>query len=237
MTTSAAGRVHPQVWILAGVAVLVLLVPPVRHTLGHGLALLATGQLGQFQQFLRSLGAWAPAVSIALMTAEALLVPVPITIIMVANGLVFGLWPGMLVSLTGGLTGALAAYGVGRWLGRALVERLLPPASLAAADRLMAKYGSWAVVLERWIPGIPGDPMSYASGLTRLPALKFLALTTLGLVPANLVTAFVGTEVAGDIPLLYWIGGWAVAIGGWLSWRAVANARNARASTPPGAHP
>ncbi len=171
------------------------------------------------------------------MTAEALLVPVPITIIMVANGLVFGLWPGMVVSLIGGLTGAIAAYAIGRWLGRALVERLLPSASLAAADRLMARYGSWAVVLERWIPGIPGDPMSYLSGLTRLPPLTFLALTTIGLVPANLVTAFVGTEVAGDIPIVYWIGGWTVALATWLIWRAVANARSARASTRPAARP
>lgn len=202
--------------LLIAAAALVVAIPPVRHTLGRGLGLLATGQLGQFQQYLLSLGAWAPAASIVLMTAEALLVPVPITIVMVANGLVFGLWPGMLVSLAGGLTGALAAYTIGRWLGRALVERMLPAASLAAADRLMSKYGSWAVVLERWIPGVPGDPMSYASGLTEMPAAKFLLLTTIGLIPANLVTAFVGTSVGGDIPLKYWIGGWTLAIVLWL---------------------
>ena len=226
-----------QALFLLGAALLVVVIPPVRHTLGHGLALLASGQLGQFQQYLQSLGAWAPATSIALMTAEALLVPVPVTIIMVANGLVFGLWPGMLVSLVGGLSGALAAYAIGRWLGRALVERILPAPSLRAADRLMAKYGAWAVVLERWIPGVPGDPVSYASGLTRMNAPKFVTLTTVGLVPANLVTALVGTEIGGDVPLLYWIGGWALAITVWLTWRAVANARSAGASRPPGSRP
>jgi len=233
--SAGQGRLQALLLVLAGV--IVLAIPPVRHTLGHGLALLASGQLGQFQQYLRSLGAWAPAVSIGLMTAEALLVPVPITVIMVANGLVFGLWPGMLVSLTGALSGALAAYAIGRWLGRALVERILPAASLRAADRLMAKYGRWAVVLERWIPGVPGDPMSYAAGLTRMNALTFVGLTTVGLVPANLVTAFVGTQVAGDIPLGYWIGGWAIALAAWLTWRAVANARSAGASTRPESRP
>lgn len=210
-----------QVVVLLGAAALAFAIPPVRQTLGRGLALLATGQLGQFQQYLLSLGAWAPAASIVLMTAEALLVPVPITIVMVANGLVFGLWPGMLISLAGGLTGALAAYAIGRWLGRALVERMLPAASLAAADRLMTKYGSWAVVLERWIPGVPGDPMSYASGVTQMPAAKFVLLTTVGLIPANLVTAFVGTSVGGDIPLKYWIGGWGIVIAVWLIVRRI----------------
>jgi uncharacterized membrane protein YdjX (TVP38/TMEM64 family) len=219
MTTGSTGRVRVQTLLLLGAALLVVAIPPVRHTLGHGLALLASGQLGQFQQYLHSLGAWAPATSIALMTAEALLVPVPVTIIMVANGLVFGLWPGMLVSLAGGLTGGLAAYVIARWLGRALVERILPASSLGAADRLMAKYGGWAVVLERWIPGVPGDPVSYAAGLTRMPAVKFVVLTTIGLVPANLVTAFLGTQVPGDVPITYWIGGWTIVVAGWLWYR------------------
>ena len=233
MSRASSGQIRVQVVLLLGAAALTLVVPPIRHTLGHGLALLASGQLGQFQQYLLSLGAWAPTVSIALMTAEALLVPVPITIVMVANGLVFGLWPGMLISLAGGLTGAIAAYAIGRWLGRGLVERMLPPASLAAADRLMTKYGPWAVVLERWIPGVPGDPMSYASGLTEMPALRFVALTTIGLIPANLVTAFVGTSVGGDIPLKYWIAGWAIVIVVWLVVRSLRH--RASVSQDPGA--
>jgi uncharacterized membrane protein YdjX (TVP38/TMEM64 family) len=219
MVTGPTGRVQTHLLLLVGAAALIVAIPPVRHTLGHGLALLATGELGRFQQYLLSLGGWAPATSIALMTAQALLVPVPVTIIMVANGLVFGLWPGMLVSLAGGLTGGLAAYAIGRWLGRALVERILPAASLRAADRLMAKYGAWAVVIGRWIPGVPADPVSYASGLTRMPAVKFTALTTIGLVPATIATAFLGTEVAGDVPIAYWIGGWTIFVAGWLIYR------------------
>jgi hypothetical protein len=52
-----------------------------------------------------------------------------------------------------------------------------------------------------------------------MPAVKFVALTTLGLVPANLATAFLGTQVAGDIPLTYWLGGWAVVVAIWLIFR------------------
>jgi uncharacterized membrane protein YdjX (TVP38/TMEM64 family) len=207
-----------QIVAIVAIGLAIVLIPPIRDSLGHGLALLATGQLGQFQEYLLSLGPWAPLASIALMTTQALLIPVPITIVMVANGLVFGLWMGMLVSLAGGLMGGFAAYSIGRWLGRALVEKLLPAGALAAADRLMAKYGGWAVVLERWIPGVPGDPVSYASGLTRMPLWKFLGLTMIGLVPANIVTAYVGTEVAGDIPIKWWLLFWGVVIGLWAAY-------------------
>ncbi|MGE5243085.1 MAG: TVP38/TMEM64 family protein [Betaproteobacteria bacterium] len=215
--------------LLALAAIVVIVVSPVRHTLGRGIALLATGQLAQFQQFLLTLGAWAPAASIGLMIVEALAIPVPVTIIMVANGLVFGVWGGLLVSAAGGLAGAIAAYVIGRSVGRALLERFVSASSLAAADRLMARYGRWAIVIERWIPGIPGDPVSYVAGITRLPAPAFVGLTLAGLLPANLVAAYLGSRIGGDVPLRYWLPGLALAVAAWVAWR-MRNRITARAS-------
>jgi uncharacterized membrane protein YdjX (TVP38/TMEM64 family) len=137
---------------------------------------------------------------------------------MVANGLVFGVWPGALVSLVGGLLGAAAAYTIGRALGRTVLERWMPKASLDAADRVSQRYGAWAVVLERWVPGVPGDPMSYAAGFTRMPVLPFLGWTMVGLVPGNIVTAYAGSEIPGDVPLQYWLSGIAIVLAVWLGW-------------------
>ena len=159
--------------------------------------------------------------SVGAMVAEALVVPVPVAVIMLANGLVFGLWRGALISLAGGLIGALAAYGIGRLLGRTVLERALPAAGLRMADALMAKYGRWALVLNRWIPGVPGDPVSYAAGITKVPARLFLALTVVGLVPANLITAYLGSQAAGDVPRRYWISGLLLVgsvLVGWTLW-------------------
>jgi uncharacterized membrane protein YdjX (TVP38/TMEM64 family) len=208
----------PHLLIALGLG-LVAAIPAARHALGRGMVLLATGQLAQFQQHLLSLGPWAPIVSVTLLVADALIVPLPATIILVANGLVFGVWMGTLVSLVGGLAGGIAAYAIGRYFGRELLEHFVSRKSLDHGDRIMAKYGAWAVILERWVPGIPGDPMSYAAGITRMPFLKFLALTTIGLVPANLVAAFVGVEVAGDVPVLYWFAGWGLVALAWIVWR------------------
>ena len=209
----------------AAAAIALVAATPVGPTLAHGLFLLASGQLAQFQQYLQSLGPWAPAASIGLMVAEALAIPVPATIIMVANGLAFGTWRGALVSVVGGLAGALAAYAIGRWVGRALLERFVPASGIRWADGLMTRYGSWAIVLERWIPGVPGDPISYVAGLTRVPALSFLALTMIGLLPANVATAYLGSEIAGDVPLRYWASGLLLAGAVWL-WR-IARRRHA----------
>ena len=57
--------------------VLVVATPGVRATLGRAISLLATGQLAQFRQYLQSFGKWAPVLSIGLMLAEAIAMPVP----------------------------------------------------------------------------------------------------------------------------------------------------------------
>src|SRR6202022_1967396 len=126
------------------------LVPIVRHTLYRGLYLLAMGHLGQFHEFLLSLGPWAPIVSTLLMISQSVAVPIPVTLLMVANGLVFGVWHGMLISFTGGVIGAVFAFYLGRRLGRKVVERFVPCPALDAADQLMARRGGWAMVIGRW---------------------------------------------------------------------------------------
>jgi uncharacterized membrane protein YdjX (TVP38/TMEM64 family) len=122
------------------------------------------------------------------------------------------------VSVAGGLAGALTAYAIGRWVGRRLLEHVVPASSFRWADGLMTRYGNWAIVLERWIPGVPGDPISYVAGLTRVPVLPFLALTMVGLVPANLAVAFLGSQIASDVPMRYWVSGLLLAGTIWLGW-------------------
>jgi uncharacterized membrane protein YdjX (TVP38/TMEM64 family) len=207
--------------LVVSMGVLIALIPAVRATLFRGIYLLATGHLAPIQQYLLSLGAWGPIVSGVLMVIEAIAVPVPVTLLMVANGVVFGAWHGMLISFVGGLTGAIGAYLIGRHLGRTAVERLVPKASLQAVDRFMAARGGWAVVIARWIPGVPCDPIGYAAGITRMPFWSFLLLTILGLLPANFATAFLGAEAAGHMTLAYWLAGLLLAVAVWLGWRLV----------------
>ena len=197
------------------------LIPEVRRTAYRGLYLLAIGHLAQFHDFLRGLGPWAPLVSTILMVSQSIAIPIPVTLLMVANGLAFGLWRGMLLSFIGGFLGALAAYYLGRRFGRKLAEGLIPCTVLDAADRLMARRGRWAMVIGRWVPGIPCDPLSYVAGITRIPLWTFVWVTIVGLLPANLVTAFLGSEATSDLRTGYWVGALVLVAAVWAGWRFV----------------
>jgi uncharacterized membrane protein YdjX (TVP38/TMEM64 family) len=217
--------------LAVGIVIAVVAIPPVRSTFTRGLMLLVSGHLGKFQEYLRGLGVWGPTVSIILMIASSIAVPVPVTVLMIANGLVFGVWTGMLVSFIGGLGGAVSTYVIGRHLGRDAVSRLLSSSNLEAADRAMHRRGSWAIVIGRWIPGIPCDPISYVAGITRTPIVRFVLLTVLGLLPANLVTAFVGAEAATDVQLQYWIFGILIGISVLFVWALIHRQRKRRLVT------
>jgi uncharacterized membrane protein YdjX (TVP38/TMEM64 family) len=193
---------------------------------------LAAGQFAQFQHHLQALGPWGPVLSIALLVAGAFAVPIPVTIIMVADGLVFGTRVGTLISFVGGLLGALSAYLVGRHFSRAVMERILPAMGAQVSAGSTVPFVRWALVLWHWMPGMPCNPMSYAAGCTRMPISSFLFFTTVGLLPACAVTAFLGVRAAGDMPAQYWLPGLLIVGAGWVGWR-VFGRRNASPENPP----
>ena len=86
------------------------LIPLVRRTLYRGLYLLATGHLSQFRDLLLSLGPWAAAVSTLLMISQSVAIPVPVTLLMVANGLVSASGTGCSSRLLEGLSGRLSPF-------------------------------------------------------------------------------------------------------------------------------
>jgi uncharacterized membrane protein YdjX (TVP38/TMEM64 family) len=151
--------------LLVAAGFLVVAMVPLRQVIVPAFYELAAGQFAQFQHHLQSLGPWGPVFSVALLIAGAIGVPVPVTIIMVADGLIYGTQAGTLISLVGGLLGAVTAYFLGRHFSvasLAVLERFLPGMSARISAGPTKPVMGWGVVLWHWIPGLPCNPMSYA---------------------------------------------------------------------------
>ena len=99
---------------------------------------------------MRAAGAAAAFLGLGLLTADVVL-PVPASVVMVAHGALFGLVPGAAVSMLGGVSATLVGFALGR-RGRGIVERVTTPAARARADRLLTRWGPWAVVSTRAVP-------------------------------------------------------------------------------------
>jgi uncharacterized membrane protein YdjX (TVP38/TMEM64 family) len=144
-----------------------------------------------------SLGApgWA---ALLLGLALATLAPVPRTALSVLCGVLAGFWGGLGLALGSGVLGALAGFALARWLGRETVTRLAGP-RLTRADALLARRGTFAVLIGRLLPFTPFTLVSYAGGLSGIPLRGYLVGSVLGLVPGTVLHVTIGATVgAGD---------------------------------------
>jgi uncharacterized membrane protein YdjX (TVP38/TMEM64 family) len=178
-----------------------------RAELALMLDLLAQGDAGAVRDYILSYGYWAPVISLALMVAQALAAPVPSFVITFANGLAFGVFWGWLLSVAGHALAAAVCFWIARAVGRGLVEGLVGRAGLAAVDRWFTRKGVYAVFVARLLPGVGFDAVSYAAGLSGLRFSRFIAATTLGIMPQTLLYAYLGQHATGYLWLLLAING------------------------------
>lgn len=120
---------------------------------------------------------------------------------LVAEG-VFPLEWTIVIALAGGLTGAFAAYAVGRW-GRDWIARRslgplqFDPKSMARVDDWFARRGEVTVAVTRLIPVIRSY-ISYPAGFARMTPWKFGAYTLLGSAPFTLAFLYAGIRLQGS---------------------------------------
>lgn len=163
-------------------------------------ALEKTGTLGTMldgpvlRQQIERLGIWGPLTIVALMMLAVLVSPIPSAPIAMAAGAAYGHTWGTLYIVTGAEAGALAAFGIARMLGHAMLYRWF-------GDRLSAGLiGSQNVLtgivfVSRLLPFVSFDLVSYAAGLTLLSVWRFALATLAGVIPAGFLLAHFGQEM------------------------------------------
>jgi membrane protein DedA with SNARE-associated domain len=138
---------------------------------------------------------------VLLMAIESACIPLPSEIIMPFSGyLVFtGRFDLLLVATAGALgcnLGSAAAYAVGYFGGRRLVERwgrylLLSRHELELVDHFFARFGGITVFVCRLLP-VVRTFVALPAGIARMPQLKFHLYTFLGSWPWCYALAYVG---------------------------------------------
>lgn len=179
----------------------------------------------QVAEYLRGFGIWTPIVSLLLMMAQTVVAPLPGSLIAAANGVVFGIWWGTLLSWLGGLLGGSLAFVLARWLGRDAVARLLRGAQLDATKQLGEREGFWVVLVARLVPLVSFDLISYLAGLSTMSYPQFLLATAIGMLPGTFAWTVLGHDLALaetstwriSLIALIFVGG--IVGGRWWLWR------------------
>ena len=164
-------------------------------------------------------GVGAAALGVGLLLADVIL-PVPSSIVMTAQGALFGITLGTALSMTGSVGAALVAFAIGR-RGAGLVSRYVSPEEQAVANRLLDRWGPLALIVTRPVP-ILAETTAIMAGTTTLGWGRATLGIVIGAFPAALIYAIAGayaTSVASGILVFglvialagaFWLIGWLV---------------------------
>ena len=140
-------------------------------------------------------GGWvAVAVGTGLLLVDVVL-PVPSSVIMVANGALFGVVVGSLLSLVGSVGAAMVGFLIGR-RGGSLLSRIVAPAEVEQANQLLDRWGLLAIIVTRPIP-LLAETMAIIAGTSRLAWRRVLVAVVAGAIPSSILYAVTGALANG----------------------------------------
>jgi phosphatidylserine/phosphatidylglycerophosphate/cardiolipin synthase-like enzyme/uncharacterized membrane protein YdjX (TVP38/TMEM64 family) len=142
----------------------------------------------------------SPVAPLAVLAAYVLggLLVVPVTVMIVATGIVFGPLAGAIYAFVGALSSAAVTYSLGRRLGRNAVRRLAGQ-RLNRITRRLAKKGAMAIAAVRLLPIAPFSVVNAVAGASHIRLRDFLIGTAIGMAPGIVVTVIFVDRVTAVI--------------------------------------
>jgi uncharacterized membrane protein YdjX (TVP38/TMEM64 family) len=168
--------------------------------------LVAVAHVIDIEEIRRLVKATGPAAPLTYVVVSAALgaLFVPGTILAAGSGLLFGPLLGVFVTLGATVGTAIVASLLGRRAGRDSARALLGTARADRIDALIGRRGLWAVVGQRFVPGISDALASYAFGAFGVPLWQMIVGSFIGSVPRAFVYTALGASIGNrSSPLAY----------------------------------
>lgn len=160
------------------------------------------------------------ALTVVILLAADVFLPVPSSLIMILSGAVFGVLWGSIFSLAGSVGGEWLGFELVRRYGRRISSRILTENDIARVHDLFASHGAAAVLITRALP-IVMETISMVAGLSGMKRTTFLLASLAGTAPIVVVYAYAGAvsrQTGSLVPAIVMIV--AVTGAGWLWYRA-----------------
>ena len=198
-TGRSGGRLKPAV-VVAGVVVGIVLA----WRLG-AFDLLSIENIDRMDAWFDGLGLWAPVVFILLWVVACVffLPGLPISI---AGGLIFGAFWGTVYTTIGANLGAAAAFLIGRYVARGMVERRIAgSAGLRRIDQGVKRQGWRMLMITRLVPVFPFNIQNFVYGLTDISLGTYVLVSVVCMLPGTIAYNFAAGAVrTGDFGKTLW---------------------------------
>ncbi len=167
--------------------------------------LLSVDNIDRLDAWFAGLGFWAPVVFVVLWIVAAVFF-LPGLAITIAGGLIFGAVWGTVWTTVGANLGAIAAFLIGRYAARDMVEGMVEKnQALRKIDEGVARQGWRMLLITRLVPIFPFNVQNYVYGLTDIPLRTYVLVTVPCMLPATIAFNFAAGSVrTGDFGKTLW---------------------------------
>ncbi|AXS83671.1 MULTISPECIES: TVP38/TMEM64 family protein [Marinobacter] len=180
----------PWLFRLSFLAIVVLLMAAIWLLLQQ-LSMPASLAPSALSDWLAQQGLLGPVLLMLMMILAVVVGPIPTLPISAAAGLVYGMFTGTAIAVTGALAGSIIAFYLARVLGREAIQRKLDHNPVFSA-RGSQRFLFIAVFLTRLIPLFSFALISYAAGVTSIHLWRYALATAVGMLPMTFVFAGLG---------------------------------------------
>jgi len=146
----------------------------------------------EIKEYIQSKGALAPIIYVIVLTLLPLLL-FPDSILVIAGGMIFGLWNGVILTSIGSLLGGIIAFIISRVLGKTVVKKIIKK-DLVIFENKGNKSAFLLILILRLIPIFPFKIVSYSAGFTDMKLKDFAIATFLGSLPGIVVYTNLGDK-------------------------------------------
>jgi uncharacterized membrane protein YdjX (TVP38/TMEM64 family) len=185
--------------------------------------LVVGGDVNALIEFLRSFGVWAMVISLVIdiiVNASGFL---PSIVISTANGILFGLVPGILISWIAECIGVIISFLLMRALFRDEAKKLVDKSSmLKKVDELSGSDGFRVMLLARMVPYFPSGIITALGALSSISLKDYIFANLIGKFPSTALEVVIGYDIVNYRENSGWLFAIAILLASWYvinAWR------------------
>ena len=155
-----------------------------------------SGDVDALAEYFRSYGAWAMLISFVLDVLINAGSVFPSIFISTANGLIFGLPMGILISWLAETTGVVISFWLMRYLFRGTAEKMIAKSSmLMKIDDLSGRKGLQWMALARMLPYFPSGILTAIGAVSKISTRDYIIANLIGKFPSTALEVVIGHDL------------------------------------------
>lgn len=164
---------------------------------------LISGNMQETVEYIKSFGSLAMLASFFLGVLVNIIGFPPAVIFSAANALVFGIFPGILLSWIAETVGVTLSFLLLRFLLRDVAENIIVKhASLKRIDSFSGKGGFKVMLIARTLPYFPSGVLNALGAVSQITLFDYVLASLIGKLPSTALEAMIGHDAltAGENP-------------------------------------